>query len=422
MKRFWAGDNLHNLLTKPLDELVELYPEKNRANIQRKQQQYKKQLGDTMERINNGEIPKDELDRLADAFAEAGINFSKEDLAQADRAGFHVGYIRNADGQIEYTKPLPHVDFGQKNKRAEFLLEPVTAALIKPSRMRPAKRDHKLLYVFSDAQIGYRRYDGELHPIHDEQAIRAALMLAKDLNPDFVVDCADTTDFAELSRHPVDSDHFQGTLQPSLQRTHDLFAEFTANTPNAEKRVTVASNHVKRLTDYVLKNSPVMHDIRAVGEKHAAMSYPGLLKLDKIGWEYIDGYPAAEYQYKDDLAFIHGTFAVSGGSTANKLANVNRDRNIVQGHKHSIESHYNTDRRGNIFGAHVVGALCRIDGVVPSYWSSIADNKPVTRYENWQNGIMLIRDYGDGQYQVDQIPIRRGVIHYNGKTYNGTEL
>lgn len=185
--------------------------------------------------------------------------------------------------------------------------------------------------------------------------------------------------------------------------------------------MTVASNHVKRLTSYVLKNSPALHNLKGIGDKYPALSYPGLLKLDQIGWEYIDGYPAAEYEYKDDLAFMHGTYAVSGGSTASKYSKVNTDRNIVAGHKHSIESHFQTTRRGQLFGAFIVGALCRIDGVVPSYWSAVGNNTPVTRFENWQNGILLIRDYGDGNYQFDQIPIRNGVINYNGKTYDGTQ-
>lgn len=417
----WQGAALANLLTKDIDELILLYADQSKGSIMRAKQRYKKKLGEVMERLPNGEGEKDELDRLAEAFKEAGINLTRDDLAKADRAGFHVGYIRNADGEIEYTKPLPHVDFGKKAGESTLSVEPVKAAIIRPSRARGVVRDHKVLFVFSDAQIGYRRIDDELVPIHDEQSIDAALQLAKHLNPDFVVDCADTTDFAELSRHPVDSDHFQHTLQPSLQRTHDLFAEFTAVTPNAERRVTVASNHVKRLTDYVLRNAPALYNVKQVGKKHAALSYPGLLRLDQIGWEYIDGYPAAEFEYKEDLAFIHGTFAVSGGSTAAKLSKVNNDRNIVQGHKHSIESHYQTTRRGKQFGAFVVGALCRTDGVVPSYWSSVGENQPVHRHENWQNGVMVIYDYGDGKYQFDQVPIHNGVIHYQGRTFGGTQ-
>lgn len=417
----WVGEDLNNLLTRDIEWLLKQYPGQTRKNIIRRKQEYNKKLGEVMERQGTPEEQNDELDRLAAAFKEAGLNFSKEDLSKADRAGFHVGYIRNSEGEIEYTKPLPHVDFGKKTGVESLMIEPVKAAIIRPSRSKPVLRDHKVLYVVSDAQIGYRRIDGELVPIHDEQAIDSALQLAKYLNPDYVVDCGDTTDFAELSRHPIDSDHFQQTLQPSLQRTSDLYAGLTAVTPNAERRVAVASNHVKRLTDYVLRNAPALYNLKQPGETHGALTYPGLLRMNKIGWEYIDGYPAAEYEYKDDLAFIHGTFAVSGGSTASKLSKVNYDRNIIQGHKHSIESHYRTDRKGKQFGAFVVGALCRTDGIIPSYWSGVAENQPVKRHENWQNGVMVIYDYGDGKYQFDQVPIHNGVIHYQGRTFDGTK-
>ena len=424
MERFqWKGEHLERLLQLDIEELLLLYPEQNEKNLKRRKQEYSKKLREYMERPANHEHNErdDELERLSKAFSEAGLNFSKEDLSKATRAGFHVGYIRNADGEIEYTKPLPHVDFSGK-KSSGIEIEPVKAALIKPAQMRPAERDHKVLFVFSDAQIGYRRYDDGLHPIHDERAISSALQLAKDINPDFVVDCGDTTDFAELSRFPVDSDHFQNTLQPSLQRTHELFAEFTANTPNAERRVTVGSNHVKRLSDYVLKNAGVFYNVKGVDEQYPALSYPGLLKIDHTGWDFIDGYGSAEYEYADDLAFMHGTFAVSNGSTAAKLSKANYGRNVVQGHKHSIETHYHSDRRGNPFGAFVVGALCRTDGAVPSYHSSIDQfNRPLTHYENWQQGVMVIRDYGNGQYQFDQVPILDGIIRYNGKQYDGTD-
>lgn len=300
-------------------------------------------------------------------------------------------------------------------------VNPVERAQLPQMRPRQRKIAHKTLLVFGDAQIGYRRIDDTLVPLHDEAAINSALKLANDLRPDVVVDLGDTTDFSELSRYPADSDHFQGTLQPSLQRTHDFFAQFSSVTPNAE-RVTVDSNHVKRLTDYVLKNALPLYNVKATGEKYPAISYPGLLRLDDIGWDYIQGYGAAEYEYADDLAFIHGTFSVSNGSTANKLGKANPDRNIVQGHVHRMETAYHTDRKGRVFGAFAVGSLCRNDGIVPSYHNSIAYNQPVIRHENWQQGLMVINDYGEGHYQFDQVPIKNGVIHYNGKEYSGHEV
>ena len=419
----WIGQDLKLLMELNVKELMELYPEQSEKNLKRRKQEYLKKARRIVERQPGGEHENsDELDRLANAFREAGLNFSKDDLSKADRAGFHIGYIRNSSGEIEYTKPLPHVDFGRGNKAPSVNLEPVTAAIIRPNRTRPVKRDHKVLVVVSDAQIGYRRINDLRVPIHDERAISSALQLTKDLNPDFIVDCGDTVDFAELSRFPVDSTHFQNTLQPSLQRTHELFAEFTAVSPNAERRVTVDSNHVKRLGDYVLKNAFPQSGITSPGDVYPALSYPGLLKLDKVGWDFVGGYGNAEYNYAEDLSFIHGTFAVSGGSTASKLSKANHDRNIIQGHKHSMESHYQTDRRGRYFGAFVVGALCKIDGAVPSYHSAVDQfNQPVKRYEDWQNGMMVIRDYGGGNYQFDHVAIVNGVINYNGKTYDGTE-
>lgn len=343
-----------------------------------------------------------------------------EVVVSSIRNDYQLGY-KDADGNAQVmdlrkisvkTRPRPTLD--------DLVAKPVVPAIIKPSRAKIPNRDHKTIFVFGDAQIGYRRIDGEYVPIHDELAISAAVALARHLRPDVVVDLGDTVDFAELSRFPADSNHFYtGTLQRSLQRTHEMYAEFTAVTPGAT-RVAVDSNHVKRLDSYFLNRTPVVHGLKATNDKYPLLSFPNLVDLDDAKWDFVSGYEGAEYEYADDLAFIHGRFAVSNGSTAAKLSKENHDRNIVQGHKHSIESHWYTDRRGRKFGAFVCGALCRIDGVVPSYHSSIqVSGQPNRRFENWQNGVMVIHDYGQGNYQFDQVQINNGVIHYNGKQFVG---
>jgi len=259
----WVGQHLENLLNKDIDELTALYPEQTRKNLIRRKQEKR------MERPKESSGERTENGRLVSTWEMMS---------------------KNQDGEPEVTTLHKYEYKAVK----ELILQPVEAAIITPDRRKPPVRDHKVIFVWSDAQLGYRRIDGELVPIHDETAIKAALLLAGDLRPDTVVDCGDTTDFAELSRFSPDSDHFSQTLQPSLQRTHDLFAEFTAATPGAE-RITVWSNHVKRLTDYILKNAPALYNVKGIGDTYPAMSYPGLLKLDKIGWNYADGYPG-EYQ------------------------------------------------------------------------------------------------------------------------------
>jgi hypothetical protein len=268
-------------------------------------------------------------------------------------------------------------------------------------------------------QIDYRRIDNDLIPIHDEKAIAALIEFARDLRPDELINAGDTVDLAPLSRFTRDSDHFYRTLGPSFQRIHDIYAQLRSDNPDA-KITEVDSNHHKRLTDFVLKQMPDFYGVRQAGrpEEDPVMTYPFLANLKHVGVNWIGGYGAATYEYKPDLAIIHGEFAVSSGSTAAKLSKANPDRNIVQGHVHRIESQYRTTRTGQYLGAFTIGALCRTDGFVPSYHSSVDHlGHPVAYNENWQQGVMVIKDYGDGQYQFDQVPIINGRIVYNGKEY-----
>jgi hypothetical protein len=148
------------------------------------------------------------------------------------------------------------------------------------------------------------------------------------------------------------------------------------------------------------------------------MSYPFLTNLQHLGVEWISGYGAAEFRYADDLVFLHGKLATSNGSTASKLSQQNPEVNIVQGHAHRMELHHRTTRAGKYLAAVVVGAACRITGEVPSYHSAVDDlNRPVNHTENWQQGVLVIRDYGEGHYQFDHIPIQHGRAFYNGKEY-----
>lgn len=296
----------------------------------------------------------------------------------------------------------------------ESPVQPLTIREVDLDRKKPRRRAFRTILALSDVHIGYRAVQGELDPLHDEQAMLRVANLAEDLQPDYVVNLGDTLDNASISRFAPDSTHFQGTMQPAFQRAHDFLADLTERTPGAERHM-LEGNHDKRLGDFVLKHAMPLADLQH--GPYAALSVPGLLQLDSIGWQYHGGYPAAEYEYADDLAFIHGTIATKAG-TAQKLAAANYDRNVVQGHKHSIETAFHTDRRGRQLGAFVVGTLCRIDGVVPSHGNGVDQRgTPVRRYDNHQRGVMAIRDYGKGRYEFTHIPIHDDGLYFNGKRY-----
>lgn len=422
-KQRWQGDDLWHLLNDNLIELAARYPQYTEGTLKGKRSYWRR-------KIKLGETdmpPKPEQPPQEDGFG--GIlklhNLSPELAREFTEQGFHVGFIKNNDGEIEYTIPLPHAKRGRANLE-DF--SPAAPAKITPSKRKPTARDHKVLYVFGDAQIDYRRLpDGQLEPIHDERALAVGRLICKDLQPDEIINLGDTVDLAALSRFSPDSDHFHRTLGPSFQRVHDYYAQLRADNPWA-KITEVDSNHNTRLKNFVLKYVPSMYGLNRAGEglEFPVLSYPFLANLGRLGVDWVSGYGAAEYVYGQEydtapIVFKHGNLVVNNGSTSARESKENPEVNVVRGHSHRTETHYRTTRAGNYLASIVVGAACRITGEVPSYHSAVDDTgQPVHYQENWQQSVLVIHDY-DGNYQFDHIPIRDGVAFYNGKEYQADD-
>lgn len=383
-----------------------------------------------VEKLPNEQInPKqrEQLHELLDqTIDKANVNPADVDGFRLS-AGSHEGYIKNSDGEIEYTKELGRKGISlyvRKNKIEPETFSPAVPAKITPSKRKPVKRDYRTYFVFGDAQIDYRRMDdNELMPLHDERAMRIARMICKDLQPEEIVNLGDNVDLSSLSRFKSDSDHFHRTLGPSFQRAHDYYAELRSDNPNA-KIVEVSSNHEVRLRDWVLKYMPQIYGAKRPGETedYPVMTYPYLANLKHVSVDFIGGYGAAEYPIggNDDLLARHGRETSSNGTTASKIMKNYPETNNVHGHSHEMSMASKTLRNGRILTSIAVGALCRTDGVVPGYHSAVDDhNKPVHRQQNWQQSVLAIYDYGNGHYQYDNIPIIDGRAFYKGKEYSG---
>jgi hypothetical protein len=415
----WEGKHLSNLIHLTINELLDIYPNYSIGTLNGKKSYWRN-------KITKGEIPmppkpEQEPKGFDDILRLHHLN--PETLKEFADQGFHVGYIKNKEGEIEYTLPLPRARKGNKNLD-DFT--PAVAAKITPSRRKPAKREHKRLYVFSDAQIDYRRLeDGTLEPIHDETALEIGRMICKDIMPDEIINLGDTVDLAALSRFKPDSDHFHRTLGASFQRVHDYYSELRADNPWA-KIVEVDSNHNTRLKDFMLKNAPDMYGMKQAGaeaDDYPVFTYPFLANLKAVQVDWVSGYGAAEYVYgleydTPPIVFKHGKSAVSNGSTAAKESKENPETHVVRGHSHRIETAYRTTRAGHYLASVVVGASCRTTGEVPSYHSAVDDRGQVVSFqENWQMGVMVIEDY-NGTYHFNHIPINNGEAFYNGKHYS----
>lgn len=336
----------------------------------------------------------------------------------------YQGFIKNAEGEIE-TVTL-------ESKEYEASLDPfipATPARITPSRRKPVNRPYKTLFVFSDLQAGYRRIldhktgQHELIPLHDERAMYVARMIARVAMPDIIINNGDSVDLSSLSKYPKDSNHFMHELGPAFQRVHDYYAELKADNPNA-RLVEVSSNHNQRLARYVLDRVPELYDLRRPGEEdYPVNTYPYLINAKHLGLEWYGGYPAGQFVYGEEygappVVFRHGTESSSNGTTASKIMKRYEATHNVHGHAHEAGYASHTTPEGIVLQTMVVGALCRTDGVVPSYWSSVDDNnRPVYRHENWQQSVAVITDHMNGEYTFENILIKDGRAYWRGGEY-----
>lgn len=271
-----------------------------------------------------------------------------------------------------------------------------------------------------DTQIGFRRLsDGTMDPFHDDDALALFNQLVEMENPDQTVLVGDIVDMPEQGKYAQEL-AFSGTTQAALDRTYEWLHDMRSRTSAAIH--LIEGNHDRRLQNFVELNALSAFGLRKAGwpESWPVMSLPYLLRLDELNVTYYDAYPNAHVWINDVLRAEHGTKANSRGSTAQQyLADTPHISRII-GHSHRQEIVQRTtwDRVGKIKSQVInPGCLCRVDGAVPSVNGSIgANGKPVTVYEDWQQGAAIIR-YTDDKIVSELVQFDDGVMVHRGVEY-----
>lgn len=268
----------------------------------------------------------------------------------------------------------------------------------------------------ADTQFGFRELDnGEMQPFHDERAIDIFLQIVAVENPEQTVIMGDIADFASQGRFAQEAS-FARTTQPTIDRTTEFGAQIRASTSG--KIVYIEGNHDKRMQNFVEANALAAFGLRKGGmpETWPVMSLPNLLRLDEFGIIYRDAYPAAHWWVNDQLRCEHGTKANSKGSTAAQYMNDTPHISRAHGHTHRLEaqSHTTYDRMGKIKSVAInPGCLCRVDGAVPSVNGAIgADGRSAEVFENWQNGVAVVRFKESGEFFWELVQIEDGRTIY----------
>jgi hypothetical protein len=297
-----------------------------------------------------------------------------------------------------------------------------------PKAPRPRKGDHKVAVILPDPQIGYRNLATGLDPFHDESAMAVAIQITAWLeandNLASVINLGDFLDLPSQGRFTQEPS-FASTTQYAIDRGHKfLVQQRGAAGPNA-KIVLIEGNHDRRMEKFIVDNAAASFGLkRANLDELPVMSLPYLLRLDEIGVEYIDAYPAGAYWITDSLRAIHGDKVRSNGSTAAAYTNHSPHISTVFGHIHRQELQSRTvfDRKGPIKSVAISpGCLCRVDGAVPSVnGSTKIDGTPAQYFENWQQGIAVISYKPSGDFFTELVQIDNGRAMFRGREFNAS--
>ena len=369
--------------------------------------------------------PKEVLGKLADLFTRQGIDI--DEIGQIQRVSLYQSLTKNEEGEAEI-HDLAGVQFKFSPKWESGPEWPVVQQgpaikLPTPKVTKKKATGFKTCVVPPDIQIGYyRNREGNLEATHDEKALDICIKVVEELQPEVIALVGDNLDLPEMGKY-VTYPAYAQTTQASIDRATLFCAQLRAAAPEA-KIIWLAGNHEERMPKYLVQNAGAAYGLRKgnTPDSWPVLSVPYLCRMDEFGIEYRPGYPASDYWVNEKLRIIHGDRVKSSGSTAHIYLN-NEKTSVIYGHIHRIETAFKT--REDFDGPRTImaaspGCLARIDGAIPSTKGGVdLDGRPLTRHENWQQGLGIVRYEDDGQHRFsyDVIPIYNGWGMYQGKEY-----
>ncbi len=385
-------------------------------------------ISDAVKSFKDERTNKEALGIIADLLDRNNIDV--DEVGKITRVSLYQTAAKDADGEIQ-TKDLVGIQISPKWEQGPEwpVVQPAKPVVInspkKPNKAPALIGGWKQAVILPDPQIGFRQFDDKLDPFHDDAAMNVALQVTAALEHengvDQVVNLGDFLDLPAQGKYEQEA-AFAFTTQQAIDRGHLFLGEQRAAAPNA-KIVVLEGNHDRRMQKFVQANALAAFGLRRanVPDSWPVMSLPYLLRLDELDIEYIDAYPAGMWWINDSLRAIHGDKVNSGGSTAMKYTNEMPHISTVFGHIHrqEIKSKTTFDRAGKIKAMAISpGCLCRVDGAVPSVKGSVGiDGRPVTYYENWQQGISVITYKPEGSFHVELVHIDDGKTLFRGQEF-----
>ena len=320
----------------------------------------------------------------------------------------------------------------KRRRETGFAWDPVREAkAVKIKVPAPAKpltllADWKTAVIIPDVQFGFHWTEDGLDPFHDERCLKIGREVLTQERPDVTIFLGDVLDLPMLGKFRQYAS-FVHTLQPTLDRAHEEVAVAAELSGGVRY---LSGNHDERIHSATVDNLFAAAGIRAAkkrsepGENNwPALSVPNLLRLPELGVEYVGAYPAGATYLNDELACIHGRLLGNKRRSAAQEVVEDERVSVIFGHTHKssmARKTRNTRGAGLQTVAYSPGCFCRTDGSVPSTRGGVdVWGRPVKSFEDWQQGLAVVRYHDNGKFHIEDIPIIDGwAMRDSGQIYN----
>jgi hypothetical protein len=381
-------------------------------------------VSDVSEFVSGAKKKKATLEQIAGILERNGIDI--EDIGSVSRINITEKLTKGQDGEV--VQSASHsITLSPKWEEGPAwpTIQQAKPTVIKFSSAKSTKTTGaKTTVILPDTQIGYlRTTDGELIPMHDEDAMAVGIEIVKAMKPDVIINLGDYLDMSEWSSKFTVYPEFVLTTQAALDRGHEYLAEQRAAVgPDAEIYL-LGGNHDNRLELAVARNTMSALRLRQAKapESWPVLSIPFLLRLQDLSVTYVGSYPAGRIK----LAEAHGEqtplYALHGEKLDMKKQANSERQSTIQGHTHHVSMHcetYEIDGQAQQVQSWTLGCLCRIDGAVPSTRGGMDEfGRPYKRQESWQHAVGVLTETEDGWW-IEPIMVHDGVALFRGKKYS----
>lgn len=271
--------------------------------------------------------------------------------------------------------------------------------------VRPFEPTLPLMYAVTDSTENFSALLlGDMHAgFHDPVACTLAEAIARDAQPDVIVNMGDGVDCYQISKYDRDKRRAV-TLQQDIDAARSMWFNIRNATPNSAA-FWLEGNHENRLAKMWGRVPDLAAQVLMLRNVQRELDWPLLLDVDGVGttWVPVEQQPAVNIVPK--IILEHGSVVRSEAGVSGQYEMRKFGRSGASGHTHRLASFKRRDLNGVATWIET-GCLCLLDG------------QPYGRHFNWQHGVVHIEWNPDRKLMTETlIGLRDGRAFWRSREY-----